>query len=89
LAVIGEYRQPDYYSQQFEELHAITGVYGFVPDSYSKNYFMEYYMGFPMPFASDEEIQQITTTSEYKSMSVYPYYGSLQKIGDILVVKLS
>lgn len=89
LAVIGEYRQPDYYSQQFEELHAITGVYGFVPDSYSKDYFMEYYMGFPISFASDEEIQQITTTLEYESMAVYPYYGSLQKIGDILVVKLS
>ena len=89
LAIVGEYRQPDYYSHQFEHLHAITGIYGFVPDSYSKNYFMEYYMGFPIPFASEEEIQQIQSTPEFEAMAVYPYYGSLQKTGDILVVKLS
>ena len=89
LAIVGDYQQPDYYFQQFEQLHAITGIYGFVPDSYSKNYFLEYYIGFPIPFASEEEIQQIQTTPEFKSMAVYPYYGSLQKIGDILVVKLS
>lgn len=89
LAIIGDYQQPEYYSRQFEQIHAITGIYGFVPDSYSKNYFMEYYTGFPIPFASDEEIRQIQETPEFESMAVYPYYGSLQKFGDILVVKLS
>ena len=89
LAILGEYQQPEYYSKQFEQIHTITGIYGFVPDSYSKNYFMEYYTGFPISFASDEEIRQIQFTPEFESMAVYPYYGSLQKIGDILVVKLS
>ena len=89
LAIIGNYQQPEYYSEQFEQIHAITGIYGFVPDSYSKHHFMEYYTGFPIPFASEEEILQIQTTPEFLDMAVYPYYGSLQKIGDILVVKLS
>lgn len=89
LALIGDYRQPEYYSQYFEEIHTITGIYGFVPDSYSKNFFMEYYIGFPISFASEEEIQQIQSTPEFEAMAVYPYYGSLQKIGDVLVVKLS
>lgn len=89
LAVIGEYQQPDYYTEQFEWLHAITGVYGFVPDNYSKNYFLEYYTGFPMEFASEAEIAAITASPEFEAMAVYPYYGSLQKIGNILVVKLS
>lgn len=89
LAIIGEYQQPDYYPQQFEQIHTITGIYGFVPDSYSKMYFLEYYTGFPMPFASEEEIAQITATPEFEAMAVYPYYGSLQKIGNTLVVKLS
>lgn len=89
LAIIGNYQQPEYYSQQFEQIHAITGIYGFVPDSYSKHYFMEYYTGFPIEFASEEEIQQICVTPEFEAMAVYPYYGSLQKIGNILVVKLS
>lgn len=89
LAIIGEYQQPDYYPLQFEQIHTITGVYGFVPDNYSKNYFMEYYTGFPITFASEEEIAQIMTTAEFEAMAIYPYYGSLQKIGDILVVRLS
>ncbi len=89
LAIIGNYQQPEYYSEQFEHIHAITGIYGFVPDSYSKHHFMEYYTGFPIPFASEEEIQQIQASPEFQSMAVYPYYGSLLKIGDILVVKLS
>ena len=89
LAVIGSYQQPEYYTLQFEPIHSITGVYGFVPDNYSNNYFMEYYIGFPIPFASEEEIRQIRSTPEFEAMAVYPYYGSLQKIGDVLVVKLS
>ena len=89
LAVIGQYQQPEYYSRHFEQIHAITGIYGFVPDSYSNNFFLEYYSGFPMEFASSEEIAEITATAEFEAMAVYPYYGSLQKIGDILVVKLS
>lgn len=89
LAVIGEYQQPDYYPLQFESIHTITGVYGFVPDNYSKDFFLTYYTGFPMEFASEEEISRIMETPEFDAMAVYPYYGSLQKIGDCLVVKLS
>lgn len=89
LAIIGEYQQPEYYHQQFEQIHSITGIYGFVPDSYSKKFFLEYYTGFPMEFASSEEIAEITATAEFEAMAVYPYYGSLQKIRNILVVKLS
>ena len=89
LAVIGTYQQPEYYSRHFEQIHAITGIYGFVPDSYSNKFFLEYYSGFPMEFASSEEIAAITATADFEAMAVYPYYGSLQKIGDVLVVKLS
>jgi len=89
LAVIGEYQQPEYYYEQFEQIHGITGIYGFLPDNYSNDFFLEYYTGFPIDFASGEEIVQITATPEFEAMAVYPYYGSLQKIGTILVVKLS
>ena len=89
LAVIGEYQQPEYYYEQFERIHGITGIYGFLPDNYSNNFFLEYYTGFPIDFASGKEIVQITASPEFEAMSVYPYYGSLQKIGNILVVKLS
>jgi len=88
LAVMGEYQQPDYYHQKFEQLHEITGIYGFVPDSYSKNYFLEYYTGFPVPMASEKEMNAIAATPEFEQMPVYPY-GSMRMMENILVVKLS
>lgn len=89
LAVIGNYRQPDFYPEQFEHIHTITGVYGFVPDNYSAESFLTYYVGFPVPFASYEETAAIRDTAEYARMPVYPYYGSMKFFGNILVVKLS
>lgn len=89
LAVIGEWDYPDYFNEHFEFANQVTGVKGFFPDSYSANYFLEYYLGFSVPFASEEEIEAVTQTPQYAEMAVYPYYGSLQMIGDILVVKLS
>ena len=89
LALVGEYRQPDFYEEQFAHIHTITGVYGFVPDNYSNQRFLEYYIGFPIPFATAEEIAAIKSTAEFEEMAVYPYYGSLRTIGNTLVVKLS
>lgn len=89
LAVVGNYQQPAYYTEQFEHIHAITGIYGFVPDNYSNQRFLEYYLGFPIPFASREEIAVIAASPEFEAMPVYPYYGSLKCFGNIMVVKLS
>lgn len=89
LAVIGNYQQPEYYTEQFEHIHAITGVYGFVPDNYSNQRFLEYYLGFSIPFATGEEIAAIQASPEFEEMPVYPYYGSLKCFGNIMVVKLS
>lgn len=89
LAVIGTYDEPDYYLEEFYFSDHITGTDGFLPDSYSKERFTEYYLGFTIPFASDEEIAEIAASEEYAEMAVYPYYGSMKMIGDICVVKLS
>lgn len=89
LAVVGTYQQPDFYPKQFVHIHTITGVYGFVPDNYSNQRFLEYYLGFPIPFASEKEIAAIRESPEFEEMAVYPYYGSLRSIGNVLVVRLS
>ena len=89
LAVIGDYQQPQYYTEHFEHIHTITGIYGFVPDNYSKERFVEYYLGLEIPFASEKEIQAIRETEEFAAMPVYPYYGSVQSFGNVMVVKLS
>ena len=50
---------------------------------------MQYYLGFTVLFASEEERSAIEASPEFAEMPVYPYYGSLRKIGDVMVVKLS
>lgn len=89
LAVIGTWDDPSFYSQNLDFTNTLTGVTGFKPDSYSKEAFLRYYLGFSIPFASEEEQVEIAASPEYAEMPVYPYYGSMKKFGDILVVKLS
>ena len=89
LAVVGSYDSPDFYEYYFRFLPELTGVMGFLPDSYSYGAFLHYYIGLSIPIATEAEIAQITATEEYQNMSVYPYYGSTKVINDILVVKLS
>jgi hypothetical protein len=67
----------------------LMGVNGFVPSDYSAQAFMEYYIGFPAEYATEEEISSIRQSDQFRDMSVYPYYGSIAAIDDIIVVKLS
>lgn len=92
LAIIGDWQEPDYYTEQFpflDQFTGITGINGFTVDSYSRERFLKYYLGFTIPFASDAEMEAMKSSPEYKNMAVYPYYGSMAMIGDILVIKLS
>ena len=89
LAVIGTWQDPAFYEEHMPFTDTLTGVTGFKPDSYSKARFLEQYVGFALPFASREEERKIAASAEFAEMPVYPYYGSMRKIGDTFVVKLS
>lgn len=89
LALIGDYQDPAYFEEKFWHTDLITGVHGFLPDSYSMDRFLEYYMGFPLPMATPEEIEQIQQSPAYEAMNRYPYYGSMQMIDGFFVVKFS
>lgn len=58
-------------------------------NSYSREAFIKYYIGFDIEFASEEEIDNILNYPEFKEMPIYPYYGSIQKINNFIVIKLS
>lgn len=88
IAVIGQYEDPEFYKYQFDN-EVLTGFNGFTPNQYSKQFFLEYYLGISVPFASQAECDKIASSQEYSEMAVYPYYGSIKMIGDVLVVKLS
>lgn len=89
IAVIGDWNSPDFYNQHMEFTDYLVGVKGFLPSDYSAPYFMEYYIGFPAEFVSMEEAEAIRQSEAFRNMPVYPYYGSMERIGDTIVVKLS
>ena len=55
---------------------------------YSRENFLRYYLGFDIPFADEEECAALADEALVQAMSVYPYDGSVQKIGDCIVIKL-
>lgn len=89
LAILSDYSDPEFYYEHLLTPYSLTGDAGFFPDNYSKDSFMEYYLGFPMEFVSYEEENALKNTPEYAEMPCYPYYGSMRFLGDVLVVKLS
>lgn len=46
------------------------------------------FIGLDIPFAPEETVAELEQAEECKSMPVYPYCGSVKKIGDCIVVKL-
>ncbi|MBP3412421.1 MAG: glucosyltransferase domain-containing protein [Oscillospiraceae bacterium] len=73
---------------EFESV-SIMGSDGIGIHSYSRQDFVRFYLGFNILFAEEEQIKEIKQTSSFATMSSYPYYGSIQKIDNFLVVKLS
>lgn len=58
-------------------------------NAYTRETLIRTYLGFDVPFASQEEKAELQNREEVRAMPVYPYYGSVQKIGDYIVIKLS
>ena len=54
---------------------------------YSRNQFIKLYCGFDADFASEEEIKTLSENQTFKEMKIYPYYDSVKKIDNYMVVK--
>lgn len=68
----------------------ITGISkNSIINIYSRTQFICKYIGFTIPFANESEVSIIKNNKEFVMMPHYPYYGSVKKIGDIVVVKFS
>lgn len=55
---------------------------------YSRENFVHRYLGFDIPFASDERLESLEKDPRVLEMAEYPYYGSVQRIDDCIVVRL-
>lgn len=69
--------------------HGLMGFYPTLLNVYSRDEFIRYYIGFDVSFATWPEKSMICETDEYKDMPSYPNIGSIQRIDDFMVVKLS
>ncbi len=87
LALIGRQEKLLY---DFPELETelFLGVGSDLVNSYSRENFFRYYLGFEIPFAGEDEIEMLENDPRVQEMADYPYYGSVAKIDDYLVVKL-
>lgn len=67
-------------------------IYGgnarYLVNSYARNKFINAYMGFDIPMAKQERVEELSALSEIQQMPYYPDDGSIKVIDDILVIKL-
>lgn len=89
IAIIGDWQSPDFYDQQFETNLYLTGSTGFLPSDYTYPAFLNYYIGFPAECVTAEEAEAIRHTEAFRNMATYPYYGSIDVLDGVIVVKLS
>lgn len=89
LALIGTAHNRAYDFSDFVP-EDITGIEdGTILNIHSRKNFIKYYVGFDMPFTTEAENEAIRKTVVFKKMPEYPYYGSVRKIGNNIIVKLS
>lgn len=88
VAVIGEADATLYTEEKISGQH-LAGIYPTLVNVYSREDFMRYYVGFDVGYATYTQRLAIMETEEFAAMPSYPYSGSIQRIGDYMVVKLS
>ncbi len=89
IALVGNAGNSLRYYNDFDNFSAeITGTWGISANAYSRREFIVNFVGVDLPFASDYEVEEVKKTYEFSQMPIYPYYGSIKKIGDLIVVKL-
>ncbi len=85
---------PDRYEGLHERVSWTVASYGMIWKDFSSaqniwNQIFVQYLGSGFKKCSMDEYESIKETEEFKSMSDFPNEGSIKKIGDIIVVRLS
>lgn len=89
IAIIGDHKEPSFYDTYFSDLESMIGVGGVSLNTYSIEYFFEYYNGIALNLASPEEIDALSQSTVLQDMQCYPNCGYIQTIDDTIVIKLS
>lgn len=87
LAIIGQQDNLLYYAPELDTA-LLLGPSNDLINIYSRENLFRQYLGFDIEFAGEDETQAIAALPEFEEMPEYPYYGSIEKIEDYIVVKL-
>jgi hypothetical protein len=96
IAILGEFYYKDnpssveidiFGSEDLRELSGVALENGLITSGVRRN-FISTFIGYEIANLSEEESNSIMESDEYKSMSVYPENGCVQKINGIWVVKM-
>ena len=55
---------------------------------YSRENLLRYYLGLELPMADEQTAEKLADDPRVQAMAEYPYAGSVQKIDDVIVVRL-
>ena len=88
IAIIGDETDASYISDAIDSSN-FKGLTAEDPyNMYTRNEFIELYLGFKGPFAGYDRRNYLSSTDEFKSMAQYPEDGSIKKIDGSMVIKL-
>ena len=87
-AMIGEIQDPLFGSPWDDEI-TYTGLAftEYLLNQYSRNNWIENYIGYEIPMADPETTTALAETEEVQAMPCYPNAGSIRVVGDTVVVK--
>lgn len=73
------------YRNDVMDKFAMSGRDETIVEAYSREYFIRYYCGFSPEYVSTEQLPE----DKISQMPIYPADGSIQKIDDVVVIKLA
>ncbi len=88
LALVGDAEQLLYTPEELDT-GDLLGPSADLINVYTREELIKKYVGFNVPFASAKEKTDLRSDERFQEMPVYPYYGSVKRIDDFIVVKLS
>ena len=89
VVLVGTYQRPSYYTQYFSNITGLMGVQGITPGGGAIRSFFSYYMGMPLNWATQDELNMLLETEEVSQMPCYPNHGYISQVEDIFVIKFS
>ena len=87
IAILGEASTGLSHSPELD-LGELVGPSRDLVNVYTREIFLQRYVGFDVSFADLEEKRMLQERDEVKQMPAYPNYGFIQNVGDYIVVKL-